>query len=530
VRRLAVLVMLAASLVLWAASARSARADPPAAGAAGLRGIVVDPEGAAVAGVAVRADFGHTKSSGDWKWRWLIDDGSRRAITDACGRFAVDAPGSAAWAVVNVDAPGWVQPEPRLAYLGSGTYVIRAPRSLARTLIDKSPPPFTDAMIPADARAMHLLDGASTWPRLRIILERGAPVAGTVETEAGLPVLGGAVTASWLDGHAGWRYAEIRADERGRFSILVPSDSAITADGATIEGKPDVARRALAWPVPPGTGGLRLVMRDLAPLALRARWGPLEGAWVRLGLAGFPDEQWRLQDRWCWVSPHPATGSFRIERLLPGTYSVEVRPRSMDLLPVTARVSIPGDPLEISWPPATPVEGRLEGTDLEDFEITWTGEGDEYRTVRIGTTAWPPGLLSEGSRGMFRLGTGGPGAICARRDGDPRCAFVPDFAPSRGFLLLVLGRGEVIRGRAEGQPGLDLSALRVRAVARALTAEARVQPDGGFAIVGLPPGAFRIELRSGAWLHDARDDVPAGAEDVRLRVRLPDTDPGVSGP
>ena len=52
----------------------------------------------------------------------------------------------------------------------------------------------------------------------------------------------------------------------------------------------------------------------------------------------------------------------------------------------------------------------------------------------------------------------------------------------------------------------------------------------GFAIVGLPPGAFRIELRSGAWLHDARDDVPAGAEDVRLRVRLPDTDPGVSGP
>ncbi|MCK6461177.1 MAG: hypothetical protein L6Q95_14945 [Planctomycetes bacterium] len=122
-----------------------------------------------------------------------------------------------------------------------------------------------------------------------------------------------------------------------------------------------------------------------------------------------------------------------------------------------------------------------------------------------------------------------------RREGDPRYALVSGCRPGRGVLRVTLSEGSAIGGRVAVPEGLDPSALDVRAVRGRLDQHAKVRKDGTFAIPGLPPGAFRVELvtrewslrrgRVVRWLHDARDDVPAGAVDVRLRVRLPATDP-----
>ncbi|HEX5135382.1 MAG TPA: carboxypeptidase-like regulatory domain-containing protein [Planctomycetota bacterium] len=516
-RRLAIALSVCAVL-------RAAAAEAPADEAAGgIRGVVVDPEGAPVAGATVFAEFGHV-GRGRGCFPQGIRDGEARTKTDRAGAFVLATPASASWAVVNVDAIDWVEPDPRVATFRWGTEVIRVPRGEAWRHV-ASPPSAGDCEgIPADARAMGLLAGEA-WPRMRIVLERGEKIEGAVLSGAGAAVPGAAITVRWQDALPGWRTLEARGDARGRFSIRTPAPARITAAPVETVGN-GRDPQAWAWPVRPGTSDLRLVLQERVALDLHVRNSPIPLQFARVGAtpAGFPAPCDRVAGR---LSREAGGDVLRLTGLLPGISDLVIHPPGANYVSAHARVAAPGEPVVIEWPLMIPVDGILEGEDVDDFGITWTGDAptDGTTVVRIGTTAWPPGRLLVDPLGRFRLYAAGPGAICARRAGDPRCAWAPAFDPSRGFLRLPLATGREIRGSVEGRPGMRLSALRVRAVAGALSESAAVNDDGRFAIVGLPPVAFRVELRSGEWVHEAIDSVPAGAGGVRLHVRLPATEP-----
>jgi hypothetical protein len=196
----------------------------------------------------------------------------------------------------------------------------------------------------------------------------------------------------------------------------------------------------------------------------------------------------------------------------------------------------------LQCPVASRIEGELEGEGLEGFEVTWSGPCNpaymrrdwdaKYETYsQRGGTA----RIGKGS-GAFLLEAVGEGAgdLYARREGDPRSAFVAGYRPSHGYLRLALSEGRTIAGRVEAPDGLRLARLRVRATRGVLEQCAAVCEDGSFSVVGLPPGAFRVELLSEGfpwveWVHDARENVEAGSIGLLLRVRLPATDPGGDG-
>jgi hypothetical protein len=167
-----------------------------------LEGTVVDPEGCGVEGVTVSANFLRRHSSG---YNHYLGYATSR--TDACGRLEVQVPGSAEWVTLWFDAPGWVQPAARTVSPG-GT-----------TLGDGTP---------ADARALGLVrrDG---WPRQRIVLERGAPIEGVVETPAGVPVPDARVEATWHGGCAETRTDASRSRSRPRRSSwLAPIEATLS--------------------------------------------------------------------------------------------------------------------------------------------------------------------------------------------------------------------------------------------------------------------------------------------------------------
>lgn len=490
-----------------------------------LQGVVVDPEGFPIGDAVVRADFGHVGSSCRYATR--VFDGRIATTTDGVGRFSFAAPTASRRAVVNVAARGWVEPDPRVVWLGSGVSIFRVPREYVwmRAFLPpmlRPPDGEDEPEAPADAIAMGLVKGIEgAWPELRIVLQRGATIDGTVQTRRGDAVPGAVVIARWKDDLPGWQATSVHSDAEGRFSVLVPAPALLTAAEAHAAGDGSEVvsdARAWAWPLQPGTSGVRLVLEDLVAvdLLLRGAPAPSDKILIRAKPAGFPGPA-----RWLYgagsLHTEPVAGALRAYALFPGTCDLEADPDGPDCLPAFARATVPGGLVEITWPQMAVVEGRLVGDDVKGFEIAWTGEGRD-----------PTVPCTVGEDGSFTLLGTGAGTLYARRAGDPRCAFVVT-ALSSGPLHLDLRRGEAIRGHVEGAPGMNLTALQVRAVAGLLTQEARVQEDGDFEIVGLPPMDFRVELRSGAWLHDARDNISAGVGGIRLRVRLPPTEPSAAG-
>jgi len=506
-------VLLCGLLLFW--WARSCGADSPEAI---LEGTVRDPLGHGVEGVTLRASFeGHGNSG----YRHYA--GFETARTDWAGRFSLEIPSRAAWATIWIDAPGWVRPATRTA--GPSVY--------------------------------DVLGRQVGWARQEIVLERGRPIDGVVETEAGVPVPDVPVEANWGD-----RRSVCRTDERGRFSIVVPVDAILVARAHRgdlvsrdeVPGFPwetrrepaePLARDAEAWagPLAPGTSGVRMVLRDNVALRLRVQ-GP-DGAISGLVLVRVTDLAWKELGSFTCGPSVGEGGLVEIRRLMPGRYAVEVLPRSGEWLPATVLATLPAEPVDVRCAGALRIDCALEGEDLKDFEVTWTGACNEglnsaqqqARTIHVDSPTFA----------LRGIGAGA-GDLYARRAGDPRFAFVPGVRPGRGVVRLKLSKGWTIRGQVDAPAGPTRPSLTVRAAAGLIEQRAPVGEDGAFSIVGLPPGRFRVELVTGAWtdswsrrggrvtggwavrwLHDAKDDVAAGATDIRLRARMPAGDLGDGG-
>ena len=478
-----------------------------------LEGTVIDPDGRGVEGVMLSAHFArHGNSS------YPHNLGFETCRTDGSGRFRLDVPSAAGWANLWIGAPGWVQPARRRVGPGG-------------TTIGDS--------VPADAGALGLVR-KGRWPRQKIVLERGVPVEGVVETAQGVRLPDVRVEATWGAGPGQWGVGH--TDERGSFSIIVPADAVLVARAYPGEWFIPDDRPSLPWealaprfaevlkqdaeasvgPIAPGTSDVRMVLHDIVPLRVRVRGpeGPITGhVTVRVRDLTRPARGVLVYE------PYARDGEleYEIPRVVPGAYEIEVLPHG-EWLPACVVATVPGESVDVRLAPGLSIEGLLEGEDLKDFRTTWTGPCNEgWRTLR-----------TESAEFVFRAVGEGVGDLYARREGDPRYALVTGCRPGRGVVRLTLSEGRTIRGRVEIPEGFDPAALAVRAVRGLLDQYARVCPDGAFSIVGLPPGLFRVECvtrgwsRDGLvdnWTHDANDDVPAGAEGVRLRVRLPATDP-----
>jgi hypothetical protein len=502
-------------------------APEPAQGAptarAAIEGVIVDPDGRPAPDVSVRAHF--ARRGADCFDRSC---GDAAAHTDTAGRFTLAVPRGAQWAVVGVDAPGFVPPETRMVR-GYGTTLLRAPSDDVVAGIGRR------SEVAADARILGLRDEPA-WPHLKVVLERGKPVAGVVERAVGVVAPGVEVQCLWDDGAGAMRIARSRTDERGWFSVTVPVPVFVQVTSHDDEGYRLVAMQG---PVPPGASGLRLLLSTVVPVNVRLHTpegllsGGLNVCLSPVAVRGFK------------TSPSYEYVDVETERLAigwqpPGEYEIEAAPTDAPYLPARGRATIPGPPVDLHLPRAVRIEGLLEGEGLKGFEITWTGpcnpsfkcqdyafRSDEAapqygRTVRI-----------RGDRGafLFEAVGEGDGEVYARREGDPRCAFVARYGPSHGFLRLTLSEGASVKGRVQAPVRAKLDRLRVRAVRGLAAQSAVVREDGTFAIVGLPPGPFRVELVSGGfpireWIHDTQEGVEAGSENVVLRVRLPSTDPG----
>lgn len=470
-----------------------------------LEGTVTDPEGRGVEGVTLTAKFARTGMS-----RYPHHLGLETCRTDSAGRFRVGVPMYGEWAMLRIDAPGWVQPPPRTVRPDGTEYGDRTP---------------------VDARALHLARG-NGWPSQRIVLQHGQPVEGVVESAECIPLPDVPVEAAWGEGPAA--RAAGRTDDHGRFTITVPRAVVLVARTGeeNLSPLPPAFREprfhgeARAGPVAPGSSGLRMVLRETVPLNLCVRGpeGPLTGnAIVRIRDVTRPGDVLEHD-------LHVREGELQYEppRLLPGIYEIEVVPEDKESLQTRVRVTVPGAPVDVLCPRSSSIDCFLEGEDLKHFEITWSGPCDESRrTIGVSSAEF-----------AFRGIGVGIGDVYARREGDPRCALVAACRPGAGVVRLTLAEGLTIRGRVEGLERLDPSWLTARAVRGALDQHAPVGPDGTFAIVGLPQGSFRVELvtrrwlRTGlvvSWLHDDRDDVVTGAEDVVLRVRLLATEPENDG-
>jgi hypothetical protein len=444
---------------------------------------VTDPEGRVVAGITLTATFARRYHS----YSNVMYVGIETGCTDDSGRFRLEVPPRAEWATIVFGAPDWVQPPMRRV---------------------AGPP----------------------WRRQSIVLARGTPVAGVVETPAGVRLADFPVRAIWSDGPEGAGSAVVYTNAHGGFSIVVPAEVFLRAFGGP-EGSvlpaglpPWEAREASyasiltrdaearAGPIAPGTSNICMVVRDTVPLPVHLEGpdGPLTGrvilrvvdlAWPILG--SFVDDSYVHDGEVTWHDPE------RERHFLPGAYEIELVPEDPECLPARVLATLPCDRIEVRCERAARIEGLLDGTDPGDFRITWDGPGNERcRTMRTET-------------GDFVLrGIGdGAGDVYARREGDPRCAFAPACRPGHGFLRLTLAPGGTICGRVETPGGRDPAWLGVRAVRGALDQRAAVGRDGTFSIVGLPPGAFRVELLD-SWQEvcGAVDGVQAGAEDVILRL------------
>jgi hypothetical protein len=216
----------------------------------------------------------------------------------------------------------------------------------------------------------------------------------------------------------------------------------------------------------------------------------------------------------------------RVTSLAPGRYRFEYHPKDQHLAPAAVRVALPSAaPIEVRCARGARVTGTVLGADTKGFRVTWLGRANGYDAGGPTGAEWdgqaePAAEVVDGRFELLGL-TPQSGGLYVHKTGDPRCAYVPGVLPGTESLALHLERGYTIRGTVAGFDPARHD--RVRAVRGAISVSAEVAPDASFAIVGLPPGRFRVEVltreRTETLVVGVTADVEAGAEGVRVRAR-----------
>jgi len=444
-------------------------------------GVFVDIAGAGVPGVRVLLCFSRRHSC------YLYHMGRFEQVTDAMGRYAVDAPRTADWcSIICEPPPGYARP------------------------------------------AIQRVDAGDA--DVRFVLDRTAYVEGRVERGDGTPVHGAALGAEW-DGSRAFD-CRTRTDASGRFRLHIPAEVrgfTVVARGYTYGEFVPFANR---------TNGLR-GDRSLAEVRVH---GVDPGAALNIVLPVFVDAELHFfapdgeplepgfvriheeRDETCVRAFYCRKSVQRVSELAPGRYRFEFHAQDQSLAPASARVMLPSPgPIELHCTQGAVLKGRLLGADARGFTATWLGSVNRFSADHYAAGAPQEGPTTKVINGRFEfLGLAhGTAALYVHKEGDPRCAYVPDVRAGTESLAIGLETGRVIRGSV-----VDFDPARhrgVQAVRGAISVRAMIEPDATFAIVGLPPGRFRVELLAGqrpsVFVVAAARDVAAGADCVELLAR-----------
>lgn len=295
---------------------------------------------------------------------------------------------------------------------------------------------------------------------------------------------------------------EVDADEAGRFRIGGIADT--RAGVLRASARPDASEASAVWRaslegVRPPVSGLRLVLES-AP-ALRGRvvddlGNPVERFRVRA---------WRLVNGQGTDDPlsrriQSANGEFAFEGLERGAWLVSADPVGFDFaISSIVRVELPRDePIELRAPRTAFVEGRVQGPRGEAIAraVVELVQDDPVRRAIDGSS----GQARTNDEGRFRFTHARPGrlALIARADGFPDSKpFALELAPGSEAkeIVLEIPAGAELTGEIHPAAGsIADRAVYVSAVDGPGFDELRSDARGRFAASGLAPGRYEVSM------------------------------------
>lgn len=518
-----------------------ASGQTPAAGAASVEGLVLDPEGRPIAGARVALSGGAKAADSDRQGKFQLTDvppghyvatASDRQWTAAFSSPFVLAPGGRHQIVLRLSGGGQTI-EGQIVDVGGGAI------PGARVFVERGYPWTKNAgrryetvadaagryRLVLEPREYHVrasapgyateeLTVALTRPLRRDIqLHAAARAAGQViDRRSGQPAADALVmlVPAWRS-PAGGRIA--RSDGQGLFFLddVQPGNYQLYAsgDGAVAVGGP------LSIAPLQAVDGLVLQLEKGASLGGRItdqQGGGVAGVEVRLRSADVPAAGFRARTR------TTSDGGYLLEGLLPGSYRLIVDGGDVGLVGHEQIIQVSSGPpgrLDLKLAAAPLVTGRVVGGDGRAIP------GVMVRLERASATSGGPEAEAAvtDDEGRFRVILVASGAmVLTAWEPERGVASLPlDIAPSdrdRHFELR-LGRGSSIAGQVRFEDGAPVAGASVAVTRQAGTViydSATTGDDGRFEIGSLMPGRYAVRARRkggpwNEWIDGERPDV-----------------------
>lgn len=407
------------------------------------------------------------------------------------------------------DGEGWFE----LAELSPGERTLTVRRSGYTTRTVDLPSAIAGTMLPhvdvglepeAVVRISGRVDAPSTWfPNVLVEIRSadGAVLGRDVPDSEGrfdlaVPVAAGRVDLKASYGrHLVVRHGPVTLESRG-FIVLpplsFPASHVVEGEVRHADGRPVVGASVAVL----GTGEDARTIRGV--------WRRQPGAVVLVDVST------------------DSRGRFTIEGVPPGDHRLFAMARGA--VPVVSEISVPsGAALALKLPQAVVLEGHVrfgDGRGASNLVVTarrsgaasnWPGRFGSAVTDADGRFSIP-GL--EAGPFLLSVDPADPGsneALAATG-----IAWHPDGGPAN----LVVERGAEITGRVTAPGGIVPADTTIRVSPAGegdeVWANLAVREDGGFRVVGLPPGRYDLVASAPGWLPASRTNLPPGAKDVVL--------------
>ena len=413
-----------------------------------------------------------------------------------------------------------------LVAIGTGRELMPRPHSgrtdaEGRVRLEKLPRPPWDVAIQARGLAPKRLERIDGTKPLRVRLEPGAVLTGTVrDGTTREPVAGASVWVSVRSGVAAqdtWdpdagRVAA-RTDARGRFKL-----DGLGSGPATVNATAPGAGRAIRPNVLPGSA-VELFLMPGATISGTVRddaGKPVKGAVVRAMPEGFgpflpPAER------------ADAGGRFVIAGLEAGSYVLVAREGTRAPAVAAVRVEATGDAgADLTLAEGGFITGRL--VDAGGKPVAGRVRLSSVDGTLLHVLLQDLVQTQAGTDGRFVLGPTPPGELVLKASAAglaPRDVETASGNRTRGTDLgdVVLESGPVIRGVFQDRQGAGIPGATIRAFTRgpSLPAEAESDEAGAFVLAGLPAGTVDVTARAPGYA-SARQAVAVGTEDLVIAL------------